>query len=160
MKYSTGLAVFWICCVFAGCSAYDGEGGCDDRCVRGWWTVVTGGCSAICSLTPQPRECSEDDCEQLELYHLRGDGGYDGYLASHSPESRILTVLAPVSAGQWSTPSPCRLSRTDDHSHAGTFACGEETIEWPARVWARAPGDLASRLENLSDDSLPCEHSY
>jgi hypothetical protein len=139
-------------------AAVDAGVDCDDDCVGGWWTVVTGGCSALCSLTPQPRECAQSDCEQFEAHKFsEGDAHFFVWM-THSPGQQTFTAIL-LREDTWALPAPCKI-RIGDGAQPSDFTCvGDEEMRFATATYLRPTGELQIALETALQAGQ-CEHTY
>ena len=132
---------------------------CSADCLSGWWSTKTGGCSAVCILSPKPRECSATDCEQVMFYDFAG-ATYNGYTAVHSPSGRMFTLLTK-SPGTWSLPTVCHLSLNPQTDPDGSpFMCSADAVTTLARTWNRPGPALETALSAAEAGTLPATGSY
>ena len=132
---------------------------CSADCMSGWWATKTGGCSAVCILSPKPRECSTTDCEQVMVYDF-ASATYNGSTAVHSPSRRMFTLLTK-SPGTWSLPSACYLSLNPQTDPEGKpFTCTANAVTTLARTWNRPEPTLEAALSGTEAGTLPATGSY
>jgi len=157
----------FICAALAltGCGAGAGEGNespdadvCMNACVPGWWTVVTGDCSALCTLDPKPRECGYSDCEQLEAHEFVSDGAHSSIWTTHSPSARSFTLILVRPDDSWSLPTPCEIAIGD--GAPSPFDCeGDGVLRFSTRTFLRPSNELQTALETARAEGQ-CEHVY
>lgn len=131
-----------------------------EECLSGSWTVVNGGCSAFCSLSPKPAECSDPDCAAVGFYQLDVPSyGYTTYMATLSRSARSFTAFTR-SLGDWRVPTECHLTLNAATDPTGAlFACSSMVLDLPARDWERSSPELAAALP-APEQSLPVHRTY
>ena len=160
---TAGLAALLLAGCGGSTAGPDGAPTCRDDCLRGWWTSVFGGCGALCSLSPQPRECAAADCEHLEVREYSAEGVYSYFWLTHSPAAREFTLIGIFPEEPWELTAPCELSTGD--SAAQPFTCvGSDQFSFLADggligTYLRASPELQAALEAAVAQGQ-CEHTY
>lgn len=139
----------------------DSAGACDDECIEGFYIFEhPNTCDMYCTLTPQPRECVQSDCESVRLYDFEVDGTYRMIFATHSPSRREMTVLFVSDTRSWQVTGEC-VMKLADTDPGQAIECSDSGIERGSGGFEPSPPSLRSVAEPIEDTaSCPCEISY